>query len=79
MEHEKQFIEEWNSSVVIKKLMNKRTRQVDKNSNFKLREIQQPEIIINNISELSKEERKKCIFSYLYRQYCRIQKRKILY
>jgi|LauGreDrversion4_2_1035121.scaffolds.fasta_scaffold1152725_2 hypothetical protein len=62
-EGKKEFIEEWNFSVEEKNLTKKRTR-TNKNETFK-QPSDKPEVIINNIAEMSKEERRKCISKFL--------------
>lgn len=61
-EGNKEFIEEWNFSVKEKNLAKKRTRT---NKEVSKQPSNKPEVIINNIAEMTKEERKKCISKFL--------------
>ncbi len=62
-EGKKEFIEEWNFSLDEKNLTKKRTREYKKET-FKPPS-DKPEVIINNIAEMTKEEKRKCISKFL--------------
>ena len=58
-EGKREYIEEWTSSNVEKKLKKKRERvRVTEETPS---ESDKPEIILNNTAEMTKEERRKCI------------------
>lgn len=63
-EGKKEFIEEWNYSAENTNLTKKRNRN-------KLKQLikpitNKPEIILNNIAEMTKDEKRKCISKFLY-------------